>query len=49
MTGWWWLGLGTIAIIAWAVAVAHGGGALVPVDQWVLEALARLRGPPLPG
>jgi hypothetical protein len=38
MTGWWWLGLGTLAIIAWAVAVAHGGGALLPVDQWVLEA-----------
>jgi hypothetical protein len=47
MTGWWWLGLGTLAIIAWAVAVAHGGGALLPVDQRVLEALARLRMPAL--
>jgi tRNA A-37 threonylcarbamoyl transferase component Bud32 len=47
MTGWWWLGLGTIAIIGWAVAVAHGGGALPPVDQRVLEALAGLRTPAL--
>jgi hypothetical protein len=32
MTGWWWLGLGTIAILLWAVAVTHGGGMLLGVD-----------------
>jgi hypothetical protein len=47
MTGWWWLGFGTLAIIGWAIAVANGGGALLPVDQWVLEGLARLRTPAL--
>jgi hypothetical protein len=46
-TGWWWLGFGTLAIIGWAIAVANGGGALLPVDQWVLEGLARLRTPAL--
>jgi tRNA A-37 threonylcarbamoyl transferase component Bud32 len=44
-TGWWWLGLGTLGIIAWAVAVSSGGGALLPIDQWVLEGFARLRTP----
>jgi tRNA A-37 threonylcarbamoyl transferase component Bud32 len=47
MTGWWWLGLGTLTIVLWAVAVANAGGALLPVDQWVLEGLARLRTPAL--
>jgi tRNA A-37 threonylcarbamoyl transferase component Bud32 len=47
MTGWWWLGFGTVAIIGWVIAVASAGGALVPVDQWVLEGLARLRSPAL--
>jgi hypothetical protein len=47
MTGWWWLGLGTIAIFLWAVAVTHGGGALLEVDQRVLGGLARLRTPAL--
>jgi hypothetical protein len=47
MTGWWWLGIGTLVIIGWGIAVAHGGGALLPVDQWVLEGLARLRTPVL--
>jgi tRNA A-37 threonylcarbamoyl transferase component Bud32 len=46
-TGWWWLGLGTVAILLWATAVANAGGALLPVDQWVLEGLARLRTPAL--
>jgi tRNA A-37 threonylcarbamoyl transferase component Bud32 len=47
MTGWWWLGFGTLAIIGWAIAVTNAGGALLPVDQWVLEGLARLRTPAL--
>jgi hypothetical protein len=47
MTGWWWLGLGTLAIVLWAFAVVNAGGALLPVDQWVLEGLARLRTPAL--
>jgi tRNA A-37 threonylcarbamoyl transferase component Bud32 len=47
MTGWWWLGLGTLAVLLWALAVASAGGALLPVDQWVLEGLARLRTPAL--
>jgi tRNA A-37 threonylcarbamoyl transferase component Bud32 len=47
MTGWWWLGAGSLAIIGWVIAVASAGGALVPVDQWVLEGLARLRSPAL--
>ena len=46
-TGWWWLGLGTLAILVWAIAITRGGGALLPVDQRVLEALARLRTPAL--
>jgi hypothetical protein len=46
MTGWWWLLLGTVAIVAWAVAVS-GRGALLPVDQRVLDALAGLRTPAL--
>jgi hypothetical protein len=47
MTGWWWLGFGTLAIIGWAIAVTNAGGALLPVDQLVLEGLARLRTPAL--
>jgi hypothetical protein len=47
MTGWWWLGFGTLAIIGWGIAVGRGGGALLPVDQWVLEGLSRLRTPAL--
>jgi len=43
-TGWWWLGLGTIAILLWAIAVSSGG-ALLPIDQRVLEGLADLRTP----
>jgi tRNA A-37 threonylcarbamoyl transferase component Bud32 len=43
MTGWWWLGCGTLAITGWAIAIANVGGTLLPVDQWVLEGLARLR------
>jgi hypothetical protein len=46
-TGWWWLGLGTLAIIGWAIALANAGGTLLAVDQWVLEGLARLRTPAL--
>src|SRR5688572_17945007 len=47
MTGWWWLGLGTVAILLWAVAVTRGGGGLLGVDQQVLEGLALLRSPTL--
>jgi tRNA A-37 threonylcarbamoyl transferase component Bud32 len=47
MTGWWWLGAGTLAITAWAVAVTDAGGTLLPVDRWALEGLARLRTPVL--
>jgi tRNA A-37 threonylcarbamoyl transferase component Bud32 len=50
-TGWWWLGLGTIAIIASTIAFNQfrpvGGGKLLPVDQRVLEGLAGLRTPAL--
>jgi tRNA A-37 threonylcarbamoyl transferase component Bud32 len=46
-TGWWWLGAGTLVIIGWAVAVVNAGGALLPVDQRVLEQLARGRTPEL--
>jgi tRNA A-37 threonylcarbamoyl transferase component Bud32 len=45
-TGWWWLGLGTLAIIGWVTAITVAGGVL-PVDQAVLEGLARLRTPAL--
>jgi tRNA A-37 threonylcarbamoyl transferase component Bud32 len=47
MTGWWWLGFGTLVIIGWAIAITKAGGELLPVDQWVLEVLARLRTPAL--
>jgi tRNA A-37 threonylcarbamoyl transferase component Bud32 len=47
MTGWWWLGSGTVAILLWVIAIARGGGALLGVDQQVLEGLARLRTPAL--
>jgi tRNA A-37 threonylcarbamoyl transferase component Bud32 len=51
MTGWWWLVLGTIAIIASTIAFSQlspvGGGKLLPVDQRVLEGLAGLRTPAL--
>jgi len=47
MTGWWWLGLGTIAILGSTIAVTLGQAVLPPVDQPVLEGLARLRTPPL--
>jgi hypothetical protein len=53
MTGWWWLGLGTIAIIASTRAfnleglLPGGGGELPSVDQRVLEGLAGLRTPAL--
>ena len=51
MTGWWWLGLGTIAIIASTIAFNQvhpvGGGKLPPLDQRALEELARLRTPVL--
>src|SRR5215217_1032305 len=47
MTGWWWLGLGTIAILGSTIAVTFGQAVLPPVDQPVLEGLARLRPPPL--
>jgi tRNA A-37 threonylcarbamoyl transferase component Bud32 len=58
MTGWWWLVLGTIAIIASRIVVGQFslvfiqvrpvvGGKLPPVDQRVLEELARLRTPAL--
>jgi tRNA A-37 threonylcarbamoyl transferase component Bud32 len=50
-TGWWWLVLGTIAIVASTIAFSQlspvGGGKLLPVDQRVLEGLARLRTPAL--
>src|SRR5215218_8024749 len=52
-TGWWWLGLGTIAIIASTRAfnleglLPGGGGKLPSVDQRVLEGLAGLRSPTL--
>jgi hypothetical protein len=60
-TGWWWLGLGTIAIIASIVLAGgrsslpfHRGRPLVAeplpsVDQRVLEGLAGLRTPALTG
>ena len=46
-TGWWWLGFGTLAIIGWVIAVVNAGGALLPVDQAVLEVVARERTPAL--
>jgi tRNA A-37 threonylcarbamoyl transferase component Bud32 len=46
-TGWWWLGFGTLAIIGWVIAVTNAGGALLPVDQAVLEVVARERTPAL--
>jgi tRNA A-37 threonylcarbamoyl transferase component Bud32 len=54
-TGWWWLGLGTIAIvvstIGFGIEVGRfsplGVGKLSPVDQRVLEELAGLRTPAL--
>jgi tRNA A-37 threonylcarbamoyl transferase component Bud32 len=45
-TGWWWLGLGTLAIIGWVTAITAVGG-VVPVDQAVLEVFARGRTPTL--
>jgi tRNA A-37 threonylcarbamoyl transferase component Bud32 len=48
-TGWWWLGVGTLAVIGWLSAVTSAGGDLLPVDQAVLEALARLRTAALTG
>jgi tRNA A-37 threonylcarbamoyl transferase component Bud32 len=51
MTGWWWLGLGTIAIIGSTIAFNQlspvRGGKLLSVDQRVLEGLAGLRTPTL--
>ena len=47
MTGHWWIWVGSLAPIGWAIAVSNAGGALLPVDQWVLEGLARLRTPAL--
>src|SRR5215217_3146319 len=47
MTGWWWLGFGTLAILGWGIAVTNAGGGLLALDQWVLEGLARLRTPAL--
>jgi tRNA A-37 threonylcarbamoyl transferase component Bud32 len=47
MTGWWWIGFGALAVTAWAVAASNAGSALLPLDQWVLEGLARLRTPAL--
>jgi tRNA A-37 threonylcarbamoyl transferase component Bud32 len=57
MTGWWWLVLGTIAIIASTIGFGSSlvfiqfipvvGGKLPPVDQRVLEGLAGLRTPTL--
>src|SRR5829696_7856407 len=46
-SGWWWLGLGTLALIGWVIAVTNAGGALLPIDQALLEGLARLRTPTL--
>jgi tRNA A-37 threonylcarbamoyl transferase component Bud32 len=50
-TGWGWLGLGTIAIIASTIALSQlspfAGRRLLPVDQRVLEGLAQLRTPAL--
>ena len=46
-SGWWWLGFGTLALIAWMIAVTNADGALLPVDQVVLEGLTRLRTPAL--
>jgi hypothetical protein len=49
-TGWWWLVLGTIAIVASTIAFRQspvGVGKLSPVDQRVLEGLAGLRTPAL--
>jgi hypothetical protein len=46
-SGWWWLGFGTLALVGWVIAVTNAGGALLPVDQAVLERLARLRTPTL--
>ena len=45
-TGWWWLGFGSLAIIGWVTAITVAGGVL-PVDQAVLQGLARLRTAPL--
>ena len=45
-TGWWWLGFGSLVIIGWVTAITVAGGVL-PVDQAVLEGLARLRTAPL--
>jgi tRNA A-37 threonylcarbamoyl transferase component Bud32 len=42
-TGWWWLGFGTLAVIGWVIAVTIAGGVLLPVDQAVLEVVARGR------
>jgi tRNA A-37 threonylcarbamoyl transferase component Bud32 len=58
VTGWWWLGLGAIAIIASTMYFSHYrlpfsytrpvvANELLPVDQPVLEVLARLRTPAL--
>src|SRR5436190_8403013 len=47
MTGRWWLGLGTIAIVGSTILVNSGQAVLPPVDQPVLEGLARLRTPAL--
>jgi hypothetical protein len=47
MTGWWWVGPGTLVIIGWTVAVINAGGALLPVDQRVVEELAQGRAPEL--
>jgi len=58
MTGWWWLGLGAIAIIGSTMYFSHFRmpffysrpvvvDPLPPVDQRVLEVLAGLRTPAL--
>jgi hypothetical protein len=47
MTGWWWIGFGTLTITAWAVAASNAGSAKLPLDQWVLEGLVRLHTPAL--
>jgi tRNA A-37 threonylcarbamoyl transferase component Bud32 len=51
MTGWWWLVLGTIVIVASTIAFSQlspfAGRKLLPVDQRVLEGLAQLRTPAL--